>query len=260
MEQIKQSFNRRAFIYSIVFHGALFLLMLKATVLFEVEEPQFFEMNLGTVSQQRLEQILEEARRTEAIKRLQEQGLSPEDRVNIPERKMIEIEEPTISVSSEQRIESHDIVTEAERQAIEVNAPDITIPVLDGSIFSTDRKENFQGSKITIGEQPGTGIETSTIGSDFNIIIEGEIKGRDIVSDPHPVYPEGLNKSAVIKIKFEVLPDGSVSSSGMVPVRKENAVLEELTMNTLKLWRFSPLSPGDERKQAGTITFNYSVK
>jgi outer membrane biosynthesis protein TonB len=46
----------------------------------------------------------------------------------------------------------------------------------------------------------------------------------------------------------------------MAPVRKENAVLEELTMNVLKRWRFSPLPGSDKRNQRGTITFYYKVR
>ena len=260
MRHDRISFSKRAYIYSLFFHGALFILMLNIPVLFEVEVPKIYELSLGAVSQQRVEQIIEEARRAEIARRLQEEGMLPQERVEVPKRKMIEIEEPAISVPAENRIESHDIITNAERQTFEVQSPDFRVPESDGSIFSMDRKESFQGSKISIGEQPGAGIETSKVGADLEITIDGEIKGRDIVSNPKPVYPEGHNKNAVIKIRITVLPNGSVSAPDMTLVRKEDAVLEDLTLNTLKLWRWSPLTAGDERKQTGTITFDYKVK
>jgi len=122
-----------------------------------------------------------------------------------------------------------------------------------------DRKETFDGTKITVGEQPGMGMETGQISLE-PFIIEGEISGREILSNPLPEYPEGLNKNAAIRIRFTVLPDGNVKSSGMVPVRKEDAVLEELSMSMLKLWRFSPLPEGDTREQSGVITFNFQVE
>ena len=259
MERVRPEYNKRAYFYSLLIHGAVFLLLLNIHVLIEVEAPKFYEMSLGSLSRQRMEQILTEARRAEEARRLREQGITPGERVEVPARKMLEIEEPTISVSAEQRIAPHDIIKNAERQAFEISAPDFEFPAADRSIFTMDRKENFEGSRITVGEQPGTGIETGTIG-DEPFIIDGEIKGREIVSNPLPEYPEGLNKNAAIKIRFTVLSDGSVSSSGMVPVRKENAVLEELTMKTLKLWRFSPLPEGDNREQSGTITFIYKVE
>lgn len=237
------------------------MLMLNIPLIFEIEVPAFYELYLGSVSQQRMEQILEESRRLEAIRRLEEAGMTPGERVEVPERKMIEIEEPTISVPNEQRIRTDDIISNAEKQTFEVGAPDFKLPLTNRSIFSMDRKESFQGSRITIGEQPGTGIETGTIGADlFGITIEGEIKGRELILNPLPAYPQGLNQNAIIKIQLVVLPDGTISSSDMIPVRKENAVLEELTMNTLKLWRFSSLPNGDNRNQTGIITFNFKVK
>lgn len=255
----KPEYNGRSYIYSIAFHGALVLLMLNIKVLVEVEVPTFYEMSLGGLTRERMEQIVEQSRRDMETSRLRSQGMSPGERVEVPTRKMIEIEEPTISVPQEQRITPNEIIRNAQRQTFEIQAPAFDVPVTDKSIFSMDRKENFEGSVITVGDEPGTGMETGMIG-DEPFIIEGEIKGREIVSNPLPSYPAGLNKNASIKIRFNVLPDGSVSSSGMLPVRKEDAVLEELTMKTLKLWRFSPLPQGDTRTQTGIITFIYKVE
>ena len=259
IQDIRPRYSRRGYIYSILFHGALYALLLNIPIALEVQEDQFFDLQLGSLSRERVERILEESRQEEAS-RIEEQGLTPSQRVDVPDRRMIEIEEPTISMPNQQRIESDDIITAAERLSIEVEAPDISVPATNSSIFPMDRKAAFEGSRIDIGEQPGTGIETGTIGADLIFEIEGELKGRDIISNPLPTYPEGLNTSATIKIQFEVLPDGAVSSSGMILVRKENAVLEELTTQTLKLWRFSPLPAGDQRRQTGIITFNYRVK
>ena len=260
IQDIRPRFGRRAYIYSALFHGALYALFLNIPIALEVEEDKFFELQLGTISRERVARILEASRLDEAARRTEEQGLTPSQRIEVPDRRMIEIEEPTISMPNQQRIDSADIITAAERLSIEVEAPDVSVPATDGSIFPMDRKAAFEGSRIDIGDQPGAGIETGTIGADLIFEIEGEIKGRDILANPLPAYPEGLNTSATIKIRFEVLPDGAVSSSGMIPVRKENAVLEDLTMQTLKLWRFSPLPAGDQRRQAGIITFNYRVK
>ncbi|MBN1290734.1 MAG: hypothetical protein JXB48_02765 [Candidatus Latescibacteria bacterium] len=253
--------TKRAYIYSGLFHAALFLLMLNVTVFFEVEPPEFYELNLGAVSQERLGQIIDEARRSEAARRLQAEGRTPEERVEVPDRKMIEIEEPTISVPEAQRIESRLFISNAEKQKIEVDQPAFDVPVMRDDTFSMDRKQSFEGTKIDVGEQPGAGIETGTIGKEFaNFEIEGEIKGRDIMSNPLPEYPEGLNKNARIKISFVVFPNGTVSPTDMFPVRKENAVLEELAMEKLKLWKFSSLPSGQTQNQRGFITFEFKVK
>ena len=139
-------FYKRACIYSLFFHVSLFLLMFKIPVLFYVEVPKFYELNLGAVSQQRVSEIIEEARRSKSAFHLQEQGLTPEERVEVPKRKMIEIEEPTISVPAEQRIESRDIITGAERQKFDIDAPEFELPATDDTIFPTDMKAvSFSG-------------------------------------------------------------------------------------------------------------------
>jgi len=260
MFHARVEYTRKALVYTVVIHGMLLLLVWNISVYFEVEPPPFYELSLGSVSSQRLEQIIAESQRMEQARRLREQGMTPQERVDVPKRKMIEIEEPTITVSAEQRIESQDIIKNAEKQKIEVEAPILELPDRN-SEFSMERKQVFHGSKITVGEQPGAGIETGTIGRDVaDFTIEGEIKGRDIISNPLPKYPEGLNKSAQIKISFLVFPNGAVSATDMFPVRKENATLEELAMERLKLWKFSPLSEGDNRNQKGIITFEFILK
>jgi len=254
-------YSKKAYVYSALFHGALLLLMMNIKVFFEVEPPPFYELSLGSVSRQRMEQILEEARRAEAAQRLRNEGMTPQERVEVPKRRMIEIEEPTITVSNQHRIESQDIITKAEKQKIEVQSPSFELPPLEAGKFTMDRKEVYEGSKITVGEQPGAGIETGTIGADVaNYTIEGEAKERKVIYDPQPEYTKGLKDTAKIRIAFAVLPDGTVSNTDMYPVRKANADLEEFAMVVLKTWRFSPLPEGDNRIQKGIITFEFTPK
>ena len=257
MEKQTEQYDKKSYIYSLLLHGALIFLMMNQKFIPEIEPPKFYELNLGSVSQKRIEQIIDES----VINQI-ERASTLEERVDVPDRKMIDIEEPSISVPNEQRIESQDIVIDANKISVEVKAPDFSTSTFNREIVSMDRKKSFQGSKIIVGEQPGTGIETSIIGADeaINFEIEGEVESRKILSNTLPEYPTGLNKNARIKIAFEVLPDGSVSATGMVPVRKENAVLEELAMNSLKLWRFSPLPEGNNQHQKGIITFVFRVK
>jgi len=248
--------KKRAYVVSVLFHIALVIWMANTDILFEVESPPFFEISLGTVTRQRIEQIIDEA----VVQR--QQALTPEERISVPERRMLEIEEPTLSVPTQRRLESEDIVTSAARITTDLEAPQIDMPPPPPDLMAIDRKQSFQGSRITAGDLVGAGIETGVIGAEVavNFTIEGEIEGRRVLVNPLPSYPEGLNQNATIQISFAVLPDGTVSSAGMVPVRKENAVLEELAMTSLRLWRFSPLPPGNERTQRGVITFIFQVR
>jgi hypothetical protein len=254
MQNTETNMSGRAYACSIAFHAVLMLWMLNMRFSFTVEPPAFFQISLGAVSSQRIEQIMEES--------VQRQAMTPEERIDVPDRRMIDIDEPTISVPSQNRIESKDIVSTAAKLKTEIDPQRVDSPVRPSEILSMDRKVNYQGSRISVGEQPGAGIETSVIGASeaINFTIEGEVQGRKVLSNPLPQYPEGLNKTATIRISFAVQPDGAVSASGMVPVRKENAVLEELAMNSLKLWRFSPLPEGSSATQRGIITFVFSLK
>ncbi|MFC1511997.1 TonB family protein [Candidatus Latescibacterota bacterium] len=256
MYEQELSLTRRTYIVSVLLHLALVIWMVNTDILIEVPIPPFFEISMGTVSRQRIEQIIDEA----VVQR--QQALTPEERITVPERRMLEIEEPTLSVPTQRRLESRDIVTSAARLTTELEAPRIDMPAPPPDLLVMDRKQSFQGSRITTADLTGAGIETGVIGAEvaINFTIEGEIEGRQVLVNPLPSYPEGLNQNATIQLSFAVLPDGTVSSAGMVPVRKENAVLEELAMNSLRLWRFSPLLPGNERTQRGVITFIFEVR
>ena len=66
--------NGKALVYTIILHGVLLLLVWNIKVFFEVEPPPFYELSLGSVSQQRLQQIIEESQRMEEARRLREQA------------------------------------------------------------------------------------------------------------------------------------------------------------------------------------------
>ena len=89
--------------------------------------------------------------------------------------------------------------------------------------------------------------------------IEGAVSARQVITEVLPEYPLGLNKEAVIKIRFTLLPNGTVGN--MVPLQKGEATLEEITMKAFRRWRFNPLPPDiPQVSQAGVITFRYLLK
>lgn len=67
------------------------------------------------------------------------------------------------------------------------------------------------------------------------------------------------NSEAVITVRFEVQPDGTVGR--VIPLRKMNPELEREVMSTLRTWRFSRLPGGaPQQTQWGTITFRFVAK
>ncbi len=89
--------------------------------------------------------------------------------------------------------------------------------------------------------------------------IEGPAAQRTVLFQVLPKYPQGLGKEAKIKVSFTVLPDGSVGM--IVPLQKGEPLLEDLTLDALRQWRFNPLPPQEPQiEQRGIITFIYRLR
>ena len=82
---------------------------------------------------------------------------------------------------------------------------------------------------------------------------EGDIERLPLVQ-PLPI--KLTNSNAVVTVRFEVRPNGTVGR--IIPLRKMNAELETEVLRTLRSWRFSRLPTGiPEQTQWGTITFRF---
>jgi len=74
-----------------------------------------------------------------------------------------------------------------------------------------------------------------------------------------PVYPQGINKAAVIRLRFKVFPNGTVGE--ILPLRKGNTMLENIAINALKEWQFNSFEEEAPRvMQEGIITFIYRLE
>ena len=113
------------------------------------------------------------------------------------------------------------------------------------------------GEKIDAIAVPGQKGGDVKFDKPYEISWEGVI--RDILYDPLPLYPEGLDKEARIQIKITVLPDGTIGD--LIPLQKSDATLESVTMKSLKLWRLSSLKPTDPQlNQTAVITFRFVLQ
>ncbi|KQC05637.1 MAG: hypothetical protein APR54_08095 [Candidatus Cloacimonas sp. SDB] len=87
-------------------------------------------------------------------------------------------------------------------------------------------------------------------------ILEGEITSRSIIKQIIPEYPENFQQNSRVKIRFEVLSDGSVDN--MLIVEKSDPRLEEISLNAIKQWKFNALT--SDAIQIGFITFIFQLK
>ncbi|MBN1326473.1 MAG: energy transducer TonB [Candidatus Cloacimonetes bacterium] len=87
-------------------------------------------------------------------------------------------------------------------------------------------------------------------------ILEGDILNRTILTKTIPEYPAGVQKNIEVKLRFEVMSDGSVTN--VIVVKKADPELEEISMDAIREWRFNSLN--QDIVQLGFITFIFQMK
>ncbi len=176
--------------------------------------------------------------------------------VNLPKRRMLEDEEPELRQRETGKL--------APAQDNKETARD--------DVYDADSMQKEVADRATSGKefsQPGQSRETgsnsspaSDAGADSKnqpYTLEGDASKRTIISQVLPEYPPGLQREAVVKIRFWVLPDGRVGA--MIPVQKGDPTLEDITMKAMRQWRFNSLPPGEAQDNVqGVITFVYKLR
>lgn len=114
-------------------------------------------------------------------------------------------------------------------------------------------------SKGGDGTGTGTGIGAGS-GSGFGYDIDWGGGGRRrIYSYNVPEYPSGANKELDIKIRFTILPDGSVGKIFLLA--KGDTRLENSAISSLRQWRFEPLrSQQPQIEQTAVIVFPFRLQ
>jgi protein TonB len=105
----------------------------------------------------------------------------------------------------------------------------------------------------------GRGNQTNGTGS-FGYGIDWGGQGqREIYSYIVPEYPEGVEKEIDIRLKFTIMPDGTVGN--IIPLTKADTRLESAAINSLRQWRFEPLAPNQKQiEQVAVIVFPYRLR
>lgn len=118
------------------------------------------------------------------------------------------------------------------------------------------KTEEKSDSKETTVSQGNKGAGEGSFGFDIEWGGQGT---RRIYSYILPDYPEGVNKEIDIRLKFSILPDGTVGT--ILPLTKADTRLENAAINSLRQWRFEALAPGQRSmEQAAVIVFPYRLR
>jgi len=140
----------------------------------------------------------------------------------------------------------------AERPDEKVAVPKVK-NTFENDVPPTTKKKNEEKIVQQNNEQnAGTG------NSGFDIEWGGNGK-RKIYSYTLPAYPEGVNKEIDIRLRFSILPDGTVGT--IFPLTKADTKLENAAINSLRQWRFEPLPLRQKKtEQFAVIVFPYRLQ
>jgi protein TonB len=119
------------------------------------------------------------------------------------------------------------------------------------------RKKNST-DKNAESENLASGIGNGTEGpGGFGYGIDWGGKGtRKIYSYALPAYPPGVDKEINIKLRFTILPDGTVGN--IIPLTKADTRLEDAAINSLRQWRFE--ASQSKLEQVAVIVFPYRLR
>jgi len=178
--------------------------------------------------------------------------------VDLPKRRMLEDEKPSLTTTREK-----DKLTPTP-DAVQNISEKAEPHAADGRTEQGEQTAAGSSNQDATGGSGSAGVAAETAGGTGAdqgqpYTIEGDAAKRRILSQVLPVYPPDLQREAVVRIRFWVLPDGRIGQ--MIPVKKGDPQLETLTMLAMRQWRFNALSSSDEQKNAqGVITFSYKLK
>lgn len=156
--------------------------------------------------------------------------------------------------------------TEVKRQAVEQTENEEAIPRSVSDIASTQKSDSEASGTatrdigapggITSGSGLGSRGSGKGKGTGFGDIDWGGGGNRVVLSKTLPKFPNGVKTEGEIKIRFQVMADGTVGK--MIPLQKADPLLEKAAMDALKKWRFNPLE--ENIVMEGTIPLNFVLR
>jgi TonB family protein len=251
-------------IVSGIFHLFLFLIFIFLQVGIDFTPAEFAEISfvssgrgMRSTKPVQPQNITEqpETRMQTTQKKSEVQEKSKAEPVNLPKRRMLEEEQPVLTKRSIGKLDPN----QTNNPAVRHSETGSRLEKSDFPAHTTgERTSGTLDNNMVDNSKSMPSQSTGTI-TDQSFTIEGDAANRTIISQTIPQYPPGLQKEAVVKIRFSVLPDGHIGQ--MIPVQKGDPILEDITMKALRKWRFNPLASNETQKTvSGIITFRYELE
>lgn len=272
LERLKSYFDQDEQQFAVRVTGGLHLLLLILAFLYQIHfmidaRPSYIEVTLGEF-QSGMQAEFAEQQPEEVATRPNPSETEPEEvEPDVPEPE--EVPEP-VSEDPARQVDLADEVEPIEADPIETpdtdqinpeasqvqeEEPQTAPPVAQEDEQTREGEElsgDVEGLEGDVAAVQGLG-QDEDLSSPYDLRWEGELNRSPMVQ-PLPENSQGVE--AVITVRFEVFPNGSVGR--IVPVRKMNPELEREVLNTLRNWRFSRLPSGaPQEPQWGLITFRF---
>jgi protein TonB len=220
--------------FSFLFHALLFLLFILITINLEYPPREYVELSFGQSG---------------------ETGSSGAKGTLIEE-----VKELPASQIKNQTVNKNEVVKEVELpKAINTEKENVIKPADKDKEVSSVSSSKSNDQQISTSSSDAQGNKQEGEGS-FGFDIDWGGKGkRQIWSYPLPKYPAGVYKEIDIKIMFIIKPDGSVGLARLLT--KADTKLENAALNSLRQWRFEPLSSSQKQiDQTAVIVFPYRLQ
>lgn len=225
------------------------------------------EFRSGTVAQQSEVQSEEVATRPNPSE-VDPEEADPEiiEPIETPQNPVEETSKPVNLPDQEEEIQDEETVETPETDVINPEAEEETEEVVEEvAPPQTQEAEEITEGVEESGDEDGAAGDpnvdqgpgnTPDKSAPYDLQWEGELNRSPRVQ---PLPGNQTNEEAVITIRFEVHPDGSLGR--VIPLKKMNPELEREVMRTLRDWRFSRLPSGvPQEPQWGTITFRFVLE
>ena len=228
------SIKHLSFSLSLLIHLILLGLFLLIKITLDYAPKEYVELTFGTSGE-----IGSSGAIGTQIKKIEE--VSKPQPKNQTENKSLEVKEVDLPKAKNTSEENNIKPADKEKETTKSN--------------KTKTEEN-ENSKVTTEGQGNKAEGTGSFGYDIDWGGKGK---RQIYSYIIPEYPEGVQKEIDIRLKFSILPDGTVGT--ILPLAKADTKLENAAISSLRQWRFEPLSPGQKQmEQTAVIVFPYRLQ
>lgn len=174
--------------------------------------------------------------------------------------KINEIQEKSAPEVKTKTLETKKEVKEVELPKAKTTSEENVIKPADKTKEKADEiKTKNEEENIAENTTVGQGNKAEGEGS-FGFDIDWGGQGtRRIYSYSLPDYPAGVYKEIDIRLKFTILPDGTIGKISLLT--KADTRLENAAINSLRSWRFEELSENQKQvEQTAVIVFPYRLQ